>query len=214
VRRTFIVAVLALLSCGPRITPTVDASVPVDASCNAAVGAVRLGSGNAPSTAGYVPLEDGDAVYLTPGPQGGQHVWIGLRGEGFDPTQPLVQLRAWRVSDGVLIGQIRIRLRFSPAPDAPQSLALAAQTLVVDDDQYCSVIGQSLRVTLDLNDGAGHCLHAERTVRVAGLDPNALEIDRTARMACCTQYLRRCYPAGPPADAAVPADASLDGGPG
>lgn len=180
-----------------------------DAPCTSGGASVTVGTGSSPSTTGFRALSDGDTVYLTPGPQGGQHIWIGLRGRGFDGTQPLIHLKAFRVSDGELIGQIRVRLRFIPAPEDATTLALPAQTLVIDDDRYCSVLNGDVRVTLDLTDYAGRCLHAERAVRVAGIDPAALEIDRTARLNCCTQYLRRCYPAGPPGDAAVDATADV-----
>ncbi|MFO0625638.1 MAG: hypothetical protein U0325_08485 [Polyangiales bacterium] len=207
---------LALLACGPS-GPALDASTDLvvsDAPCSRGAATLVMGSGTGPTTAGFRPLSDGDSVFLTPGPQGGQHIWIGLRGSGFDPTQPLVTLKAWR-DDGALIGQIRVRLRFSPVPDQPNTWALPAQTLIIDDDRYCGVLQGRVRVTAEISDGAGRCLQEERTVRVDGIDPTALEIDRTARLNCCTQYLRRCYPAGPP-DGAVPTDtgvdASLDGG--
>lgn len=198
------------LSCSPR-PPGGDAAVDVvalDGPCSAAGAVITLGTGTGPTIAGYRPLVDGSPVYLTPGPQGGQHIWISLRGRGFDPTQPLVTLRAFR-ADGALIGQIRVRLRFSLVPEDPSTWALPAQTLIIDDDRYCSVLDGAVRVTLELNDGAGRCLRDERTVRVSGIDPMALDIDRTARLNCCTQYLRRCFPEGPPADAAL-VDADTD----
>ena len=173
-----------------------------------------MGAGTGPTTAGFRAFSNDDTVYLTPGPQGGQHIWIGLRGNGFDPTQPLVTLKAWR-EDGTLIGQIRVRLRFSPIPDQPDTWGLPAQTLIIDDDRYCGVLQGRVRVTAEISDGAGRCLAEERTLRVDGIDPLALEIDRVARLNCCAQYLRRCFPAGPPDGAVLPdaaTDASVDGG--
>lgn len=213
---------LVLVGCSPTPPPS-DAGRPFtdrgpDAPCEANGATVTLGGGTGPTTEGFRALDDGDGVYLTPGPQGGQHVWIGLRARGIDPTQPLVHLRAYRASDDLLIGQLRIRLRFAITQEDPTLYALSAQTLVIDDDRYCSVLDGDLRVTLDLDDGAGRCVHDERRVRVRGIDPAALAIDRTARLNCCAQYLRRCYPAGPPPDAALDAsvdaslDASVDGG--
>lgn len=209
--RALLLILVGLAACGPSPTP-VDAGLdhgPVlDAACSEGGASVVVGGGNGPSVTGFRPLSNGDTVYLTPGPQGGQHIWIGLRGRGFDGTQPLIHLRAYRVPDGELIGQLRIRLRLSPSPEDPSALALAAQTLIIDDDRYCTVLDGQVRVTLDLSDGAGRCLHDERTLRIGGIDPTALEIDRTARLNCCTQFLRRCYPMGPPPDAAV--DAAVD----
>jgi hypothetical protein len=212
-------APLALAACGPT-TPAADAAVdaPRDVPCSRSDATLVMGSGTGPTTAGFRPLRTDDPVFLTPGSQGGQHIWIGLRGSGFDPTQPLVTLKAWR-DDGALIGQIRVRLRFSPIPDEPGTWGLPAQTLIIDDDRYCSVLTGRVRVTAEINDGAGRCLQEERTLRVDGIDPLALDIDRVARLNCCNLYLRRCYPGGPPDGAVLPdagtdaslVDASLDG---
>lgn len=211
----FLAALLAHTACGPT-TPAADAAadVPADAPCSRGAATLVMGGGTGPTTAGFRAFNNDDTVYLTPGPQGGQHIWIGLRGSGFDPTQPLVTLKAWR-EDGALIGQIRVRLRFSPIPDQPDTWGLPAQTLIIDDDRYCSVLRGRVRVTAEISDGAGRCLQEERTLRVDGIDPLALEIDRVARLNCCAQYLRRCYPAGPPDGAVLPdaaTDASVDGG--
>ncbi|MEZ4391839.1 MAG: hypothetical protein R3A48_12140 [Polyangiales bacterium] len=205
---------LILLGCGPSTPSTGDAGgdiAPPDAACSPSGATIELGGGTGPTLAGYRPLSNGDTVYLTPGPQGGQHIWIGLRATGIDPSQPLVTLRAYR-DDGALIGQIRVRLRFSPLQEDPSRYGLPALTLIIDDDRYCSVLAASVRVTAEVNDGSGRCLNVERTLRVDGIDPAALEIDQRARLACCEQFLRRCYPAGPPADASVAADAGGDAG--
>lgn len=204
---------VVIAGCGPTVQPPRDAGadsgfLPIDAPCAQGDASVTLGTGRSASTSGFLPLGDGDTVYLTPGPQGGQHIWIGLRGRGFDGTSPLVHLRAFRASDNELIGQLRLYARMNPAPEDASLLALAAQTLVIDNDRYCSVLGGDVRVTLDFNDRAGRCLHVERTLRIGGIDPLALELDRTAWMNCCTQFHRRCYPNGPPGDASL--DASLD----
>lgn len=208
-------ALVAHAACGPS-APAADASadVPFDAPCSRGAATLIMGSGTGPTTSGFRAVSHDDTVHLTPGPQGGQHIWIGLRGSGFDPTQPLLTLKAWR-DDGALIGQIRVRLRFTPIPDQPSVWGLPAQTLIIDDDRYCGVLQGRVRVTAEINDGAGRCVQEERTLRVDGIDPTALEIDRTARINCCTQYLRRCYPAGPPDGAVSPdvgTDASVDGG--
>lgn len=148
-------------------------------------------------------LSDGDDVYLVPGPQGGQHIWVALQGRGFDGTQPRVELHAYDAADGRALGSIRVRLRFSLSPRDATLLVLAPQTLVLDDDAYCAVLGRAVRVTVDLADGAGRCMHEERVVRLADIDPTADPRDRDARTQCCTQRWTRCYP-----DAGVPMDAS------
>lgn len=165
------------------------------AVCIAAGAVVELGTGADSTPMTYRALTDGDGVYVVPGPQGGQHLWIGLRATGIDPAQPLVILRAVSLATDEVLGVVRLRLRMSPAPEDATRYALSNQTLVLDDDQYCSVLdGGMVRVELEFNDGAGHCVRASRVVRVQGIDPNAREIDRLARVACCPQRLPRCYP--------------------
>lgn len=172
------------------------------AVCLAAGAVVELGTGSDSAPMTYRALADGDGVYVVPGPQGGQHIWIGLRATGIDPSQPLVVLRAVAPSTGAVLGQVRLRLRMAPAPEDPSRYALSNQTLVLDDDRYCAVLdGGAVRVELELNDGAGHCVRASRAVRVQGIDPSAREIDRLARVACCTQRLPRCFPGATPFDA-------------
>lgn len=158
-----------------------------------------MGTGSASTLTNWRPLADHDEVVISPGPQGGQHIWIALRGRGFDPTLPRVRLQAFRVPDGALIGALTARARFSPAPEDGSLLALAPQTLLIDDDQYCSLLPGDVRVVVSLDDGAGRCLLAERRLRVRGIDPAALEVDQTSRVRCCVERLRRCYPdAGAP----------------
>jgi hypothetical protein len=197
---------LTLLGC-PAPTPSTDASFDSGDGgvCLANGATVTLGTGATGALATFRPLEDGDDVVLVPGPQGGQHIWIGLRARGIDPTQPRVELRVYRERDNTLIGGLRVRLRMINAGEAGL-WGLPGQTLIVDDDQYCTVLPGDVRVTLDFSDGVGHCTHIERRVHITGVDPLALDIDRAARLRCCTQFLRRCYPdGGPPgADATAP----------
>jgi hypothetical protein len=97
-----------------------------------------------------------------------------------------------------------------PAPEDGELLALSSQTLIVEDDRYCTVLPGDVRVTLDFNDARGHCVRMERRLRISGLDPLALEIDREARARCCRDRLRRCFPdePSPSSDAAVHVDVS------
>lgn len=173
--------------------PSGDAGV-LDAGCSAAGVSVEMGVGRDASFANYRPFVDGDTVYLTPGPQGGQHLWVQLRGRGFDPTQPRIELTARRARDGVVIGRLRIRLRMSPAPEDPSMYGLSSQTLVIDDDQYCSVMPGDIVVSLAFSDGFGRCTTLERRLHIEGIDPAALAVDREARTRCCAERLPRCYP--------------------
>lgn len=204
---------LALAGCPPSPAPVDGAApdVPEVRVCEANGATLLVGTGTDSTARTWRALADGDDVYLTPGPQGAQHVWIGLRARGVDTTQPRVEMTAYRASDGALIGRLRVRLRLIEAPEDTTLYALTGQTLIIEDDRYCSVLPGDIRVTIDFDDGRGHCVLAERRVRVAGIDPLALPLDREARIRCCEQRLLRCFP--PDGDAGAP-DASSGSGSG
>jgi len=162
--------------------------------CNPGGATVVIGAGTDASFANYRALSPGDPVYLVPGPQGAQHIWIQLRGRGFNGTQPRIDLTAVRAADSVVLGRLRIRLPMGPAPDEPGALALSSQTLVLDDDLYCSVLPGDIVIRLRLDDGFGRCIETEQRVRVAGIDPAALPLDRDARIRCCAERFPRCFP--------------------
>jgi hypothetical protein len=204
--RRGILLLAGALAAGCEDTPVtpVDAGGMDAGECAGTPADIELGTGIDSSLRNYRPLADGDPVYLVPGPQGGQHIWIALRGRSFDPTLPRIELRAYRPSDNVLIGRLRIRLPMLPAPEDPSRLALPSQTLTLDDRAYCSVLGGEVRVELDFNDLAGHCRTLRRTVRLVDIDQGAPEAIRQSWRRCCDERLPRCYA---PMDGAVSADA-------
>lgn len=207
-RRAVLLAALGLGCAGPT-PPVVDAG-PDGGECASTPATLELGTAVDGSLRAFRALAEGDPVSLTPGPQGGQHIWIALRGTGFDPTLPRVELRAVRPSDNALIGRLRIRLPMVPAPEDPTRLALSAQTLFVEDRGYCTVLGGDVRVELAFDDLHGHCATVTRTVRLADIDPAATEAVRDAWRRCCAEHLPRCYE---PTDGGVTADAAADAAP-
>ncbi len=202
-------AVVLLSSCVDE--PVAMDGGPMDAGqCN--VGApslLEIGTSTDSSLRTYRTLTDNDPVVLVPGPQGGQHIWIGVRGRGFDPALPRFEMRAYRPSDNALVGRLRIRLPMSPAPEDPTLLALPSQTLVIDDSAYCTLLGGDVRVELDFNDLAGRCVTVRRTVRLTEIDPATPAAVRASWLRCCSERLPRCYPF---VDASVraPLDATAD----
>lgn len=177
---------------------------PVDSgACGVAPEALEIGTGTDSSLRSYSRLSDGDPVVLVPGPQGGQHLWIAVRGRGFDPSLPRFEMRAYRPSDGALVGRLRIRLPMSPAPEDATLLALPSQTLIIDDTAYCTLLGGDVVVEVEFNDLAGRCATVRRTVRLTDIDPSASEAVRASWRRCCDERLPRCYP-GAPRDAAAP----------
>ncbi len=198
------------------LSSCVDAPVatdggPMDAG-QCGVGApslLQIGTGTDNSTRTYRPITDGDPVVLVPGPQGGQHIWIGVRGRGLDPALPRFEMRAYRLTDDALVGRLRIRLPMSPAPEDATLLALPSQTLIIDDSAYCSLLGGDVRVELEFNDLAGRCTTVRRTVRVTDIDPATPEVVRASWLRCCSERLPRCYPFVD-ASAPAPRDAAVD----
>lgn len=212
-------AILALLVAGMGacdVTPPspTDAGVMDAPDANACTGGpieIFLGTASSNALSSYRPLAAGDPVSLVPGPQGGQHIWVAMRGRGFDPTLPRFDFRAYRPSDDALIGRIRIRLPMVTAPEDPTLFALPSQTLTLDDQAYCTVLGGDVRIEIDFNDLAGHCGAVRRTVHLVDIDPATPESIRMAWRRCCDDHLARCYPS--PLDASTRADiidASID----
>lgn len=191
----FALAAVCALSCTQPSPLASDAGADVGA-CLAEGARVELGTGTNSSFANYRRLTDGDPVYVTPGPQGGQHLWIQLRARGVDPTRPQIDVRAFRARDGLLLGRLRIRVALTAAPEDPALVALPSYALVLDDATFCSVLlpPGDVRLTLDFDDGASRCVHQEVVVRVADLDPLTLPATREAWLRCCTAPEPRCAP--------------------
>lgn len=188
-----VAAVIALSGCAS------PAGVSNDGGACLAMGAqVELGTGTNSSFANYRPLADGDPIYITPGPQGGQHVWIQVRARGVDADRPLMNVRALRESDGLLLGQLRLRAALTPAPEDPSRVGLPSFQLVLDDATFCSVLLPPgvVRLVFDFADNAARCTHQEVRVRVVDLDPLSSPATREAWLRCCTAREPRCAPRG------------------
>lgn len=202
-------SLLGLLACSPTPPTPTDASSDVPAPCLPNGATLTLGTGTAPDIATFRALADGDPVYLTPGPQGGQHIWTGLRGMGFNPAQPRIQLVARNNSDGTILGQFIVSFGLAPT-GAPDEYAMLPQPLALDNDQYCAVLPGDVRISVKLDDRRGHCIERSVIAHVAGIDPMADPRDRESRTTCCAQRLLRCFPDGGVRAADASADAIAD----
>lgn len=193
----------ALTGCA---SPTV---VPADASiaCSAAPTELALGVSDDGNPRSYRALSDGDDIPLFVGSQGLQHIWVALRGHGFDPRLPRVEVRAVRPSDGALAGRLRVRLPMTPVPGDPSRFGLSAQILVIENDVYCSLLGGPVRIEVEFDDLAGRCTSLQRTVRLADLAPETPDSLRASWLRCCAERLPRCYP---PPDAGAAPDVPVD----
>lgn len=195
--------IAALGACASPVVAPADAA----RACTAAPAALALGVSDDGSPRAYRALGDGDDVSLLVGSQGLQHLAVALRGRGFDPRLPRVEVRALRPSDGALAGRLRVRLPMTAVPEDPSTFALRAQILVIESEIYCSLLGGPLRLEVDFDDLAGRCVSLQRTVRLADLAPSTPEAQRVSWRRCCTERLPRCYP---PPDAVVAPDVTVD----
>ena len=134
-----------------------------------------VGNGRDGTFENFQLFAPGDTVYVTPGSQGLQHIYVAVRGRGFDPTNPLVGLRFVRASDCVSVGYLRFRLPFQPDLSDPTLLELQTVRVILLDDadplQYCSILGQDVILLADLDDARGHRAHQEVRLHVGGIDP-------------------------------------------
>lgn len=85
-----------------------------------------IGTGRLDGNPGFVPVEDGADLVLSPGSQGGFHVFVNLR-IGSDlaaavGTRPMVRREARRVRDGVLVSRTQRFEDFGERGGAYQTL--------------------------------------------------------------------------------------------
>ncbi len=192
-RPALVAAGIALSACSPPPAPGSDGG-----ACVAMGAEVEFGTGTNSSFANYRRLTDGDPIYITPGPQGGQHVWIQVRARGVDADRALLNVRVLRESDGLLLGQLRLRASLTPAPEDPSRDGLPSYQLVLDDATFCSVLLPPgfVRLVFEFEDRAARCVRQEVRVRVADLDPLTSPATREAWLRCCTAREPRCAPRG------------------
>jgi hypothetical protein len=124
-----------------------------------------------------MPFAPGAVVYVTPGEQGLQHIYVAFRGRGFDPMTPLVSARIVRIEDCHTVGAIRFRLPFTADPADPTLFELQTSRVVLLDPTdplgYCTILGRDVMLLADINDGEGHRAHREMRLHVGGIDPSA-----------------------------------------
>lgn len=162
------------------------------ATPDACMATAQLGTGTGGSLGGFRAVDDG--VYLVPGPQGGQHVWVALRARGLDVTATTTELRAFHPDDGATLATLRLRRALSPLLDAPGWYGLATQPLVLPDDVYCAALHQPLGLSATVTDTHGCSARVTVRTRLIDVDPSAAASDRASRLACCSDPTSRCHP--------------------
>jgi hypothetical protein len=112
-------------------------------ACGGAPASLRLGSG----PVGFVPLEDGGALEVHRGPQGGYHVFLAVRAAGVSATPTVdfdvVDLDAGRTLDRF----VPLRLPLEVSADAPGFLELSPRVVVLDIASADAIAGHRLRVS-------------------------------------------------------------------
>ncbi len=166
-----------------------------------AAAAIELGSVNPSNPQAYSALADGDAVYMVPGNQGGQHIWIQVHARSVCPTHPRVRVRVIRASDGVLVGFSQFAGNtWTEVPGAPGTYTSTPFAAAIDADRYCTVIrGGTVRVEVQVDDTRGRVANAAVGLVIQGWAADSLPADRAARDACCADVTNTlCWPSGPP----------------
>jgi hypothetical protein len=119
---------IAVIACGARTSPSVP-----DPDLD-----LVIGYGRPESASDFRALADGDAVPLTAGPQGGQHIWIQLRSRGLWLDHSHIRLSIIRVADNSTIGVSQFRdVRWSAHSTQPGTFITFPSTAVLDNEHYC-----------------------------------------------------------------------------
>lgn len=112
----------------------------------------------------YEPLAAGQRVQLAAGSQGGYHVWVSLRAQGFASERLRMELEL--VSDAAPLARSDLELPFAPVPAASagedgwvERVGFPAQLL----EPWCAV-ERPLLVRVTLSDREGQSASAELTV--------------------------------------------------
>ena len=202
----FALALAALEGCPP---PT---------SCSNVVGpsTLEIGAGDPNSPATYRALHDGDTTTLAGGSQGGQHIWVQLRGTGLCGARPRVRMRVVRASDDHSVGVSIVSGAAWSSMGTNGAILSAPLRAIIEPDEYCALVnGGAVRIEANVDDTEGRIVDAAVNVVLNGWSPDTLETDRASREACCANYTNPvCWPIGPPdagSDAAV-GDAVADAG--
>lgn len=120
---------------------------------------VVVGSSDDPLRHGAI--DEGMAVWITYGIQGGYHIWGSLRAEAVDPDD--VRMQFGLLVDGEQIGGADYRDDLRRGPDGPFEYG-GVTVFIYDDVPVDSLDGQTVEMTLRLTDGAGHSAEDRITV--------------------------------------------------
>ena len=113
----------------------------------------------------FEPLEDGETLELVRGAQGGWHVWLSVRVEGMAGEPPPLRFTMQPSDESRGADSFEVALRFDP-PREDGARQLVGYTGIVSDP--ACLVGELLRVEVEMPGPDGAMLRSERDVRVAG----------------------------------------------
>lgn len=154
--------------------PTDGSFVPDECKASRSAGdtaSVAIGGGQS----AYVDVADGDTMIWEPGPQGGHHIWVGVRMIGLrrSGTLTAVDVDALDVPapDGGPTNLNRTRVAFAFAPEVAGHCVLYGLRLQIDGGgapPLRELVGARVRITARLQDADGASAVSVREVWITG----------------------------------------------
>jgi hypothetical protein len=112
----------------------------------------------------YVPVEDGGPMRIERGPQGGLHVWIGVRVRNLHQRGSVTTLSAAVPSLGLELDPMQVALGFDGSPGGTCELHALRYVVASRLSQLDALIGASLRIDAKVVDVTGTVGLARKTV--------------------------------------------------
>lgn len=161
-----------VLGCGPEVAPapTSDAGPPPMGACfDGKGGAPELFIGGGQTD--YVPIVEGTEVKAEAGPQGGHHVWIGVRMKNLGQALTRTLIRGEFPTLGAKVPETAVV--FAYGPDEGGYCKLFGLRYQFDLDasgrnvDYTPFLGKPLRLEVELIDQAGRSAKKSLTIKLA-----------------------------------------------
>ncbi len=176
---------LGLLQCAPCDPPNAPLQL-----------IVGTGGSDDPST--FAVLRDGVSVALTQGFQGGQHVWIQVRGINSCQSAPSINVTLRRPDRSVISFAVNNGNTWNAIdPTTRASEWLAVQASPNDVCRFFN--GGSIIAEVHVTERSGRRVDAEFSLIGMGWTPSTSSAFRESFARCCADFSStRCYPNGPP----------------
>lgn len=127
----------------------------------------ELGTGNTE----FIAIAEGMPLYMARGIQGGCHLWLALRTDGFAEKDAQVRYEIFDAASGQSTGSTALmQLRLTPSPTLPGRCEYVGYTAFVRDP--AAIAGTLVRVEVRLEDALGHSGIVSHEVRAAWPEPD------------------------------------------